>query len=108
MMNTFISSDLLSQLVLGGLGIATGCVSYFARKIMKNQQDLNELKHMIMDLRKDSKLAHKEIHDAHLQLDHFEKSQEDAHTEITKELSRMSAITEICRVKWDREERRRF
>lgn len=96
--------DLWGKLLVGGLSTATGCVAYFARQIIRNQQDLLEVKHMLSDVRKELCLAKKGLYEAKSNLESFEESQNRSHAEITSELSKLSILTEFC--KWDGVERR--
>lgn len=107
MIENMLTPTLFSQLLIGGLSTATGCVAYFAGKILKNQQDLTEIRHMIQDLGRDLKKAKLGMAEAKAKMDVHQDEQKLTHQSIAKELSRLSALSEVYHGHWDGEDRRK-
>ena len=107
MIESMMTPTLFGQLLIGGLSTATGCVAYFAGKILKNQQDLAEIRHMLQDLARDLKKAKLTAAEARAKLDVHQDEQKLTHQSIIKELSRLSALSEVYHTNWDGEDRRK-
>lgn len=102
-----LTPTLFGQLLIGGLSAATGCIAYFARKIMKNQDDLRVIYQVVTDLRKDVDILKKNVQNAREVIQDYEKEQQAMHRKITGELSRLGTITDIWFTKWDGVDRRK-
>ena len=103
MLQEIFTAKLIGQVITAAL---MASVAYFARKIVKNQEDLSDVKHMVEDVRKDVVQAKYELKEAKDDLKLHEDLQEKRQEEIARKLEKLDAISSFFR--WDGIERRKW
>ena len=106
MVTDILNSSLFQPLLMGGISIAMACIAYFERKIIKNQEELKVIHHIVIDLKKDVDGLKRNVTEAKEVMKDYEKEQQFINQKITGELSRLGTITDIWFTKWDGIERR--
>lgn len=102
----FFGQPLFVNLVIGGLTVATACITYFARQIIKNQTDVLEVKTKVDAMLKDLSKVKEEYKASRAKLEHHIEDQQDDHQKVIAELSRVAAIIDLVAKPYDGVDRR--
>lgn len=95
----FLTPQLFDNLIIGGLTTVTGLVAYFAKQVINGQQDLKRSQELIKQ-----NLAKAEVKFNFLTEELLKESEEiintkkdlsDMRAKITKEITRLSTITDM-------------
>lgn len=97
-------SDIFGKLLVGGLAAATALLSYFARQIIKNQQDLILIHIALQNLTKEVEGLKKNLSDAELAVRKYDQQQKIAHEKISVDFDMLKALLEMTVKPWDGED----
>ena len=103
----FLNSNLFVHLIVLTLTVVTTILAYAARQIIKNQNDLMELKHILSDVKKEVSLIKKNMCKTEERIEASDKEQNGMHQNISKEISRISTIIDLYVKPWDGVNRRK-